>query len=367
MKTDLKKHNWVPWMRRVLHLASLAYGQTSPNPLVGAVILDSQQRLVGEGYHSFAGKPHAEVEALSQAGSSAKGGTLLVNLEPCCHQGRTPPCTDAILKSGISRVVIAVNDPDPRVSGKGVDLLRQAGVEVVCGVLEKEAVYLNRAFIFRNQTGRPWGILKWAMSFDGRIALPNGSSKWISGLESRENVHSLRSRCDAVIVGGRTVRIDNPLLTSRGLSKKEPLRVVLSSSLDLPIDSQLWDTKPAKTLICYGPESDASLLDSLPNGPEKVLLEENSPFKLLELLGQKGCNQVLWECGSNLATTAIQQDCVQEILLFLSPKLLGGISAMTPLADFGFESIEEVITLKELSSCRKGEDIVLNMLLDNHL
>ncbi len=363
--TDRKNHNWIPWMRRVLQLAALADGQTSPNPLVGAVILDSNKRLVGEGYHSFAGQPHAEIEALLQAGSSAKGGTLLVNLEPCCHQGRTPPCTDAIIKSGLARVVIAINDPDPRVSGKGVSLLRKAGIEVICGVLKKEANFLNRAFVFRNRTGRPWGILKWAMSFDGRIGLPNGKSKWISGVESRRNVYYLRSKCDAVIVGGGTVRKDDPLLTSRGISKKEPLRVVFSSSLKLPVEAQLWDTKQAKTFICYGPDSDVTLLDDLPDGPEKILIKENSPVKLLEVLAQRGCNKVLWECGSSLATAALQHNCVQEILLFFSPKILGGTSAMTPLADLGFESIEQAFTLGEISSSKTGEDFVFNMVVDN--
>ncbi len=160
-------------MQRAIVLASLADGETSPNPLVGSVVLDVNQHLVGEGFHSCAGEPHAEIGALSQAGSSAKGGTLLVNLEPCCHEGRTPPCTDAILKSGVKRVVIAMQDPDPRVSGKGISILRGAGIEVITGILEKEALQLNRAFVFRIRTGRPWGILKWAMSFDGRIALPS--------------------------------------------------------------------------------------------------------------------------------------------------------------------------------------------------
>ncbi len=193
---------WIPWMRRALDLAAIAYGSTSPNPLVGAVILNSKGILVGEGYHSKAGGAHAEKAALAQAGERANGGTLVVTLEPCCHHGRTPPCTNAILKSGVKRVVVALQDPDPRVSGKGIEQLRQAGLEVIEGVLEKDAAYLNREFIFRIKTGRPWGILKWAMSLDGRIALPSGKSQWISGQSSRQKVHQIRSNCDAVIVGG---------------------------------------------------------------------------------------------------------------------------------------------------------------------
>ncbi len=363
MKSNSNFERWYPWMRRVLHLASLADGQTSPNPLVGAVILDENENLVGEGFHSRAGEPHAEVQAILQAGIFAKNGTLVVNLEPCCHYGRTPPCSEAILNSGISRVVIGMKDPDPRVCGQGVFALEKAGVEVITGVLEEQAVFLNRAFIHRNQTGRPWGILKWAMSFDGRTGLPNGSSKWISGTKSRKSVHSLRSKCDAVIVGGETVRVDNPLLTSRGLPTKEPIRVVLSSSLDLPINAQLWDTELAKTLICYGPESDVKKLNGLPSGPECILLEKTSPTELLNVLSHKGCNKVLWECGGNLASRAILENCVQEIVCFLSPKLLGGISAMTPLSDFGFDSVDQGINLKEVSKYKIDNDFVFNMLI----
>ncbi|AAQ00383.1 MULTISPECIES: bifunctional diaminohydroxyphosphoribosylaminopyrimidine deaminase/5-amino-6-(5-phosphoribosylamino)uracil reductase RibD [Prochlorococcus] len=366
MATNLNSHIWEPWMFRAINLASLAEGQTSPNPLVGAVILDEKNRLVGEGFHLRSGEPHAEIGAIEQAGSLAKGGTLLVNLEPCCHRGKTPPCTDAILRSGIKRVVVAIQDPDQRVSGKGIAFLKESGIEVVTGILEKEAAFLNRAFIFRNRTGRPWGTLKWAMSFDGRIGLSNGKSKWISGEKSRKRVHSLRAKNDAVIVGGGTVRSDNPLLTTRGIADIEPLRVVCSSTLDLPKEAQLWNTELAKTLIFYGPESDARCLENLPSGPERLCLEENTPIKVMEALAQRGCNQVLWECGSSLATKAIQQNCVQELSLFLSPKLLGGVSAMTPLADFGFSSMEQVFKLKEVSSNKSGEDFVLNMLFDNY-
>ena len=363
MKSKSDIANCIPWMRRAIQLASLAEGQTSPNPLVGAVILDSYERIVGEGFHSSAGKSHAEIEALKQAGPFAKGGTLFVNLEPCCHHGRTPPCTEAILKSGLSTVVVAAKDPDERVSGKGIEVLKKAGLEVIEGVLEEEANFLNRAFIFRNRTGRPWGVLKWAMSLDGRIALPNGQSKWITEKASRRKVHSLRSKYDAVIVGGETVRLDNPLLTSRGAAKVEPLRVVLTSSLDLPTNAQLWDVKKAKTLVCYGPESDLDRLGKLPDGPEKICLEKSTPLNLLELLAKKGCNQVLWECGGSLSAAAINQNCVQEIFCFLSPKLLGGIPAMNPISNLGFDSVTQAICVKEGSYSKIGHDLVLNMLL----
>ena len=226
---------WDLWMRRALALAALAEGRTSPNPLVGAVVLNREGRLVGEGFHARSGEPHAEVGALAQAGTAAAGGTLIVTLEPCCHHGRTPPCSRAVLQAGVARVVVALEDPDPRVAGGGIAQLRQAGVEVITGVLRQEAAEQNRAFLHRVRTGRPWGVLKWAMGLDGRTALPNGASQWISGADSRRWVHQLRAGCDAVLVGGGTVRADDPLLTSRGRRDPEPLRVVLSRGLDLSL------------------------------------------------------------------------------------------------------------------------------------
>jgi diaminohydroxyphosphoribosylaminopyrimidine deaminase/5-amino-6-(5-phosphoribosylamino)uracil reductase len=207
---------WRTWMQRALQLAALGRGRTSPNPLVGALVLDADGTLVGEGYHARAGQAHAEVGALHQAGERARGGTLVVTLEPCSHHGRTPPCSAAVIHAGISRVVIAMADPNPLVNGGGLAALRAAGLEVICGICEAEARALNAPFLHRLQTGRPLGILKWAMSLDGRTALPNGASQWISGPAARTWVHDLRAHCDAVIVGGGTVRADDPLLTSRG-------------------------------------------------------------------------------------------------------------------------------------------------------
>ncbi len=356
---DATSDVWTPWMRRALQLAGLAEGRTSPNPMVGALVLDHAGKLVGEGFHAKSGDPHAEVKALSQAGSKAVGGTLVVSLEPCCHQGRTPPCTEAILASGIAKVVIALQDPDPRVRGEGITRLRDAGLEVVLGVLEKEAAYQNRAFIFRVCHGRPWGILKWAMSLDGRIALPNGASKWISSSGAREWVHQLRAQCDAVIVGGGTVRSDNPLLTSRGISDPEPLRVVLTKSLDLPDDARLWDTSLANTLVAHGWDVDQS---KFPAGPDRLVLDSVSPLALSQALSKKNCNCVLWECGPALATAAIKQKCIQEISVVVAPKLLGGVSAQTPLSNLGFSSIEDVLMLQNESFQKLGPDWVFNMI-----
>ncbi|TCD55259.1 bifunctional diaminohydroxyphosphoribosylaminopyrimidine deaminase/5-amino-6-(5-phosphoribosylamino)uracil reductase RibD [Synechococcus sp. BS55D] len=361
---------WIPWMRRALQLAALADGHTSPNPLVGAVVLDPSGALVGEGFHARAGEPHAEVGALAQAGERAKGGTLVVTLEPCCHHGRTPPCSDAVIQAGIARVVVALTDPDPRVAGGGLQRLRDAGVEVLSGVLEADAAHQNRVFVHRVQTGRPWGLLKWAMSLDGRTALPSGASQWISGPAARAWVHRLRAQCDAVIVGGGTVRADDPLLTSRGLRQPEPLRVVLSRSLDLPDQAQLWDQSVAPTLVAHGVASDgadserAQRLDALGvAGVTLTALQHCEPQQLLEVLAGRGCNRVLWECGPALAAAALQQGCVQELAVVVAPKLIGGAAACTPLGELGFTAMDQVISLQQIRHSSLAEDWLLQALL----
>jgi diaminohydroxyphosphoribosylaminopyrimidine deaminase / 5-amino-6-(5-phosphoribosylamino)uracil reductase len=379
-------------MRRALQLAALGEGRTSPNPLVGAVVLDAAGQLVGEGFHARAGEPHAEVGALAQAGARARGGTLIVTLEPCCHHGRTPPCSEAVIAAGISRVVVAMADPDPRVAGGGIARLRAAGLEVIEGVAEAEALRLNRAFVHRVRSGRPLGILKWAMSLDGRTALPNGLSQWISGAEARAWVHQLRAGCDAVIVGGGTVRADDPLLTSRGRRDPEPMRVVMSRTLDLPPQARLWDTTMAPTLVAHGPEAPqerreafdrlaAAARDGVQpgaagreatypwaegactpellasqSGPQRLELPSCEPAALMEALAARGCNRVLWECGPELAAAALRQGCVQELAAVIAPKLLGGQAAHTPLGDLGQESLDQAQPWRELERTNLGGD-----------
>jgi len=354
-------------MRRALQLAALGAGRTSPNPLVGAVVLDAQGQLVGEGYHAKAGTPHAEVHALAQAGERARGGTLVVTLEPCCHHGRTPPCSTAVIAAGITRVVVAMGDPNPQVAGGGIAQLRAAGLTVISGVCEAEARELNRAFVHRITTGRPLGLLKWAMSLDGRTALSNGASQWISGPLARAWVHRLRSQCDAVIVGGGTLRADDPLLTSRGQRTPEPLRVVLSRSLQLPEHAQLWDTTLAPTLVAHGPEAPAAAkaqLDDLCSnhpGLERLELPCCSPSALLEALAQRGCNQVLWECGPELAAAAIIEGCVQQVAAVIAPKLLGGTPARTPLGELGLQSMDQVHTWPAQRLQQLGPDLLWSL------
>ena len=383
---------WLPWMRRALQLAALGEGRTSPNPLVGAVVLDAAGQLVGEGFHARAGEPHAEVGALAQAGARARGGTLIVTLEPCCHHGRTPPCSEAVIAAGISRVVVAMADPDPRVAGGGIARLRAAGLEVIEGVAEAEALRLNRAFVHRVRSGRPLGILKWAMSLDGRTALPNGLSQWISGAEARAWVHQLRAGCDAVIVGGGTMRADDPLLTSRGRRDPEPMRVVMSRTLDLPPQARLWDTTMAPTLVAHGPDAPqerreafdrlaAAARDGVQpgaagreatypraegaftpellasqSGPQRLELPSCEPAALMEALAARGCNRVLWECGPELAAAALRQGCVQELAAVIAPKLLGGQAARTPLGDLGQESLDQAQPWRELERTNLGGD-----------
>ncbi|WP_255002366.1 bifunctional diaminohydroxyphosphoribosylaminopyrimidine deaminase/5-amino-6-(5-phosphoribosylamino)uracil reductase RibD [Cyanobium sp. HWJ4-Hawea] len=363
---------WLPWMERALQLAALGAGRTSPNPMVGALVLDGAGQLVGEGFHAKAGEPHAEVGALAQAGDRARGGTLVVTLEPCCHQGRTPPCSAAVIAAGLRRVVIAMADPNPQVAGGGIAELQQAGLEVIVGIGEAQALQLNRAFCHRLAHGRPLAILKWAMSVDGRTALSNGASQWISGPQARAWVHQLRAQCDAVIVGGGTLRADNPLLTSRGRRSPEPLRVVLSRSLELPAEAQLWQTDLAPTLVVHGPEATPArrqAIDQLAQKPgserlERLELANCGPLALLEALAGRGCNKVLWECGPGLATAAVAAGCVQELAAVIAPKLLGGLPAQTPLGELGHTAMDQLVGWGSQPPQSLGPDLLWQLKLE---
>ena len=339
-------------------MASLGKNTTSPNPKVGAVILDKDGNLISEGFHYKAGMPHAEAMAINNLGRDAKGGSMYVNLEPCCHQGKTPPCVDKVISSGIKEVYISIKDPDKRVSGKGIKLLEEAGIQVHLGLCKKESLDLNKAFIHRNITKKTFGVLKWAMSIDGRIGLKNGKSKWITNEESRSLVHSCRAEFDAIIIGGNTLRRDNPILTTRGFKNPEPLRVVFTKSLDLPSKSNLWDCDKAKTLVIY--DSSTANERNLSRIPKCVDIEKVSsddPELISKILASRGCNKVLWECGPSLATSAIQSNCIQEIIIFIAPKILGGENSMNPLGDFEFKEMNEIIKLSHSQFSLIGNDI----------
>jgi len=354
------------WMKRAIFLASLGKNTTSPNPKVGAVILDKNGELISEGFHFKAGTPHAEVMAFGNLKKDVKGGSMYVNLEPCCHQGKTPPCVDKIISSGITKVFISIEDPDKRVSGKGIKLLKEAGIQVHLGLCKKESLELNKAFIHRNISNKAFGVLKWAMSIDGRIGLKNGKSKWITNENSRTFVHSLRAEFDAIIIGGNTLRKDNPLLTTRGLKTPEPLRVVFTKTLDLPEKSELWDCSKAKTLVIYDSSTaNERNLRRIPKCVEVERLSSDNPELISKILASRGCNKVLWECGPRLATAAIKSNCIQEIITFIAPKIIGGENSMNPFGDFEFEEMDEIIKLSDSQVSLIGNDICVKSSFKN--
>jgi len=348
------------WMIRAIRLASLGRGFTSPNPLVGAVILDEKGKLISEGFHQKSGMPHAEAMAFDNLKDDPSGGTLYVNLEPCCHIGKTPPCVDRIISSGIKKVFVSIKDPDLRVAGKGIRLLENAGIKVNLGLCEKEALELNKSFIYKNLNGCSYGVLKWAMSIDGRMGLKNGESKWITTEKSRSLVHKLRSDFDAIIVGGNTLRKDNPLLTTRGYKKVEPLRVVFTRTLNLPIKAKLWDSELSNTLVVYDASTaDESNLNKIPKNVAIEKVSSDDPKLLSKVLADKGCNKVLWECGPELATSAVKSGCIQEFITFIAPKILGGKDGMNPFCDFEFKSMDEIINLNLEEIKISSEDVLL--------
>tara|TARA_Y100001968_G_C19382013_1_gene730824 strand:+ start:538 stop:1632 length:1095 start_codon:yes stop_codon:yes gene_type:complete len=354
------------WMKRAILLASLGKGKTSPNPMVGAVILDKNKNLISEGFHQKAGEPHAEAMAFNNLKKDAKGGSMYVNLEPCCHYGKTSPCVDKVISSGIKKIYISIQDPDNRVAGKGIKLLEEAGIKVYLGLCKKESLELNKAFIHRNTTNRAFGVLKWAMSIDGRVGLKNGKSKWITNEDSRSLVHSFRAEFDAIIIGGNTLRKDNPLLTTRGLKTPEPLRVVFTKTLNLPTKSHLWDCKEAKTLVIYdSSKANESFLKRIPKCVEIEKVSSDNPELISKLLAKRGCNKVLWECGPNLATSAVKAGCINEIISFIAPKILGGENSMNPFGDFEFQEMHEIIKLIDPQVSLSGNDICVKSSLKN--
>lgn len=349
----------VKMMQRCLELANQARGKTSPNPLVGAVVV-KKGKIIGEGFHPKAGQPHAEIFALQNAGENAQNATVYVNLEPCNHYGRTPPCTEALIKAGVKRVVVGMIDPDSRVSGSGIKRLTEAGIEVTVGIEEFACQQLNEGFCHRIQYQRPWGMLKYAMTLDGKIATKTGHSQWITGDSAREYVHYLRAGCDAIIVGGNTVRKDNPRLTTHGISDHNPLRVVMSKSLDLPLNCHLWDVNSAKTVIFTihqaNPTTKAQLKDK---GVEIVELEHISPRLVMENLYNRGFCAVLWECGGNLASQALKSGEIQKIYAFIAPKIIGGDSNFNPIGDLNLIKMNQALTLQNVQIRTFNQDILI--------
>ncbi|WP_242965080.1 bifunctional diaminohydroxyphosphoribosylaminopyrimidine deaminase/5-amino-6-(5-phosphoribosylamino)uracil reductase RibD [Dehalobacterium formicoaceticum] len=352
------------WMQRAINLARKGEGWTSPNPMVGAVIVREGQ-VVGEGYHQKAGTPHAEIHALQMAGTKALGGTMYVTLEPCCHHGRTPPCTDALIKAGLKKVVVAMVDPNPQVAGGGIAKLRAAGMEVVTGVLEDEARVLNEVFIKQITSQRPFIAFKSAVTLDGKTSSYTGSSKWITGEEARMVGRQLRHRYDAILTGIGTVLADDPLLTTRVPGLKDPQRVILDSRLRIPMEAQVLDTKSAPTLVFTGEIADGE--------PKAALLAEKGVeviscpgsegqvdiFSVLKILSEKGITSILIEGGAQIQGAFFDRELVDKLYVFIAPKLIGGHHAPGMLGGMGIAEMGHAVRVYDLKMDQIGTDFLL--------
>lgn len=350
-------------MKRALRLARR--GRTSPNPMVGAVVV-KDGRVVGEGYHPKAGEPHAEVLALRAAGELARGADLYVTLEPCCHHGKTGPCTEAIISAGIRKVYTATVDPYPEVAGKGIEALREAGIEVEVGLLEAEAQELNRGFIKCVACGRPFVLWKAAMTLDGKIATRTGDSRWVSGEKSRAYVHRLRAQSDAIMVGIGTVLADDPSLTSRQgarNTKFQPIRIVVDSEGRVTADAKVLNGE-APTIIVTKRSAPEANLDKLWNAGVRILGVRDIDGRidlgyLLGELGKMGINNVLLEGGGELAASMIAAGLVDRGLIFVAPKIAGGRDAKSPVEGEGIELMADALSTSKPRIRRFGDDIAL--------
>ena len=351
-------------MLRALHLARQGEGHVEPNPMVGCVITRDGVT-VGEGFHSAYGKDHAEVEALRVAGEAAAGGCLYVNLEPCCHHGKTPPCSQAIIAAGLGRVVVAHEDPSEQVAGGGFEELRAAGIEVVTGVAEEAARKLNAPYFHRLRTGRPWVIAKWAMTLDGKIATDEGESRWISCERSREIVHRLRGRVDAVVIGSGTARADDPLLTARPAGPRLATRIVLDSQARLSLTSQLVKTAgEVPILVVTGPSADREAMENLAaKGCDILQLGENASAArlrtLLTELGTRGMTNLLVEGGSELLGSFLDAGLIDEVHIFLAPILFGG-RGISAIGGDGIAKMADSWKLADLQMEKIGCDLYLH-------
>jgi len=331
-------------MARALELAARGEGLVEPNPMVGCVLVRDGRR-IGEGWHQRFGGPHAEIEALRVAGPDLAGATLYVTLEPCCHHGKTPPCTDAIMAAGVARVVVAHADPFPQVGGKGIALLRQAGIVVTVGVLEEQARRLNAPYLMLTRENRPWLIAKWAMTLDGKIAAFTGHSRWISGESARRKVHQLRGRMDAVIVGSGTARTDDPLLTARPPGPRSATRIVVDSAASLPAHSRLVQScREQPLLVAVGPQADPARQSALREaGCDLFLCPGDSHHErlrqLIAELARRRMTNVLVEGGSRLLGTLFELNLLDELHVFVSHKLVGGQHAPGPIGGTGLAAI----------------------------
>jgi diaminohydroxyphosphoribosylaminopyrimidine deaminase/5-amino-6-(5-phosphoribosylamino)uracil reductase len=349
-------------MRMAISLAMRGTGAVSPNPRVGCVIVDESVdggRIVSWGYHRRYGGPHAEVEALRKAKERARGCTVYVNLEPCSHVGKTPPCAEALIGAGVSKIVAGMKDPNPKVNGAGLDTFAKAGIDVEVGVLEKECRWINRGFIRSMTMGRPWVTVKAAVSVDGRMAIESGESKWITGDESRRRAHLLRSENDAIMVGIGTVLKDDPMLTVRDVDGSSPVKVIVDKDLRTPEESRVLEG--GRCVFFTGPSPDRNKVDAFTRRGAKVIkqTEESGPYiPMSGLLGELctlGVNHLMAEGGSKLIGSLIKSGAVDEYSLFIAPKVLGlGIG----IADnISFGHMDDTISMKSMKVRKIGDDI----------
>ncbi len=362
----------IEYMRRAMELAERGVGFTNPNPMVGAVIVKGG-KVIGEGWHERCGEWHAERNAFKNCTVPAEGATMYVTLEPCCHYGKTPPCTEAIIEHGIARVVVGMEDPNPLVAGKGIALLREAGIEVVCGVEEEALREQNRVFLKYISTKLPWVAMKTAMTLDGKIATRTGDSKWITGAEARAYVHELRHRFMAIVVGIGTAVADDPLLNCRieGRGVRQPIRVVVDSNARLSLDSQLVKTAGEyRTIVAhtrFAPEERVKALRE--TGVEMLLCKEKEGLvdvrNLLELLGLSGIDSILLEGGGSLNYTFLSEGLADELYAFIAPKIVGGMNAKTPVEGAGMEKMADAINLELENVLNIGHDVLLKLKVKN--
>ncbi len=355
------------FMRRALDLAARGRGLTSPNPLVGCVIVDERGTVVGEGFHLYAQVKHAETIALEQAGARARGATCYVSLEPCAHYGRTPPCTDALIRAGIQRVVAPIVDPNPLVAGRGFAQLRAAGIEVEVGLLAREAERLNEHYLHYMRTRRPFVHLKLACSLDGKIAARSGDARWITGETARARAHELRHVHDAILIGAGTALADDPLLTDRsGLARHRPLvRVVLDEELRLDARSKLAQTARAVPVIVFArADADAARCRALEELGVEVVLGDTEPLAVLEELGRRKLQSVLIEGGSNVAGRFLEASLVNKATFFVAPIIIGaeGIPAVGNLRT---ERVMDAVRLHEVVIERHGDDVEVTGYLES--
>ncbi len=352
------------FMKKALALAAKGKGRTSPNPMVGAVIVKNG-KVIAADYHRKAGTPHAEIRALKKAGNKARGADLYINLEPCCHtEKRTPPCTKAIIESGIKKVVTAMIDPNPEVSGKGLEELHTAGIKTETGIMEAEAKRLNEAFIKYITKKEPFVILKIAQTLDGKIATSRGESKWITGEEARKYVHKLRNEVDAVLVGIGTVKKDNPSLDCRIRGGKNPYRIIVDSRLQIPVASKALKHNDGRTIIATTKTAHKNKIGLLKARGASILAVKEKAGKvdlknLMKELGRLEITSVMIEGGSSINASALSGRIVDKVLFFMAPKILGGVDSIPSIGGKSPALLKGALKLKDPQIMNFGEDILV--------